>query len=146
METKLNILFENATWKVAHEFVSPEGVVSPDKGEFQFKVLPDKILMNRRFIDDYGDEIFVQHDIRKIDDLNYEYETNDIAANVGSIKGSMHVERNRLYTILHVGNTPINGFEVTVRDGDNSTIYGALYYSSTLIKTWNAVLVKITEE
>jgi hypothetical protein len=142
MEEKLNILFENATWRFTHEFVTPDGVVAENKGEIVYRNNADRITVKRWFIDDYGQKIDVVQDLRKKDEHNFEYESNDIAK-IGPLKGTIHVERNRLYTVYHMGNTPINGFELTVRNGNTCTVNGALYYAGTLIKTWNAVLTKV---
>ncbi|GHT30388.1 hypothetical protein AGMMS49574_09940 [Bacteroidia bacterium] len=145
METKPNLFFKNATWKVDHEFVSPAGVITPDTGEMSFKVTANRILWKRRFIDDYGDNISLNYDIRKIDDLNYEYESDDIAE-MGPQKGSIHVNRNRLYLTMQIGNNPIKGFEVIICDGDIAYSYGALYYVNTLIKTWSATMTKVVDK
>jgi len=142
MEEKQNILFENATWKFTNEFVTPDGLVVEDKGEVVYRNHADRITVKRWFIDDHDQKIDVLQDIRKLDEHNFEYESNYISE-IGPLKGSIHVERNRLYTIYRMGDTPINGFELTIRNGNTCTVNGALYYADTLVRTWNAVFTKV---
>jgi hypothetical protein len=141
---KLNILSESAGWRFVYQFVNKEGIAVENTGEMHFKVMSeDHVILKWWFIDDYQQFIDLLIDIRRIGKCYYSYESNDLSGGAGTMKGTLHTDRNCLYRKLYMGATSLNGSEIIIRNGDTCTINGIIYHNDTMVKSWNGILEKI---
>ncbi|MDH6305163.1 hypothetical protein M2459_002260 [Parabacteroides sp. PF5-5] len=139
MEAK-HLFSEDSDWLCITELTYPQGEIIKENGGLSIRILPDQIVRESWFYDEEG-KFESQLVINQISSWQYTYESPDIKQ-MGTQKGTIHVDRNRTYSKFTIGDTLLNGYEITARNNNVCYMDGALYYDQKLIKAWSTVMTK----
>lgn len=143
MKTK-HLLSEDSDWKVYAEFAYPHGKILAREGELYVKFFPDHIERWYWYME--GEEkIEALFTIVSTTIDAFDYYSDGIK-NLGMQNGTMHVDRNRIYSKFIVENTLLNGFEIAIHNGESCHVNGAIYHDKKLIKAWTSILTRLKHE
>lgn len=135
----MHLLSETALWKTESEFVSTDGTISPSAGETSICIEGDTIY-NKSWVAMDGAKRENNYTIFVVSPCQYNFES--LNPELGTQKGTFHLDRNTIFSKFIIEATKLNGFEIISRNGNTCLTRGALYDGDKLINTWKATMKK----
>jgi hypothetical protein len=122
------------------EFVDKEGKIYKAIGESKI-TLDSESITNESWACIEGKKVYNNYKIEKETELKYIYESEN--PDLGTQTGEFNIDRNVVYSKFTVKDSPLNGFEIIIKDEDECNVYGTLYNGTELVNTWRTIMVRI---
>jgi hypothetical protein len=135
----MNLLSESALWKTESEFVTPQGIIIPSKGETEIEI-KGKVIINNSWTMFDNNKRVNNYKICKLNESEYGFKS--LNPELGIQTGKFNIDRNTIYSRFYIKETNFNGFEVIIRNNNECSATGILYDDEEVINSWKAIMKK----